>query len=214
MEMIEELEERMDEADKKVQTMLEKMQAEIKAAQELIEKKSNENGKAVTTLQEQLEEMKEQIEDLEEDVADGGGNAEGGNDGKVSNLQRKFNENVEKRIIELERETQRLQRVDFKLNNELVRKPYAYIDKVKEQLINEQNEMRRIVQANNDKYMSKIGNTDIKVSRVLTETQGLINSYQKKIGLITKNVEKTNVIKEELRYRQKQSEDKLSLIEK
>lgn len=61
--------------------------------------------------------------------------------------------------------------------------------------------MQKIVQANNEKYMTKIGNTDIKVSRVLTESQGLINLYQKKIQAITNDVEKTKVIKEELRYK-------------
>lgn len=44
---------------------------------------------------------------------------------------------MEKRIIDLEREVQRLQRVDFKLNNELVQKPYKYIDKIKAELLNE-----------------------------------------------------------------------------
>lgn len=66
--------------------MLEKMQVDIKQAMDQMEKKAQENGKAVTTLQEQIEEMKEQIEDLEEDVADGGAGADGNGEGKVSNL--------------------------------------------------------------------------------------------------------------------------------
>lgn len=64
----------------------------------------------MATIQEKLEEMKEQIEDLEEDMANGGGGG-GGGDGKggaVSNLQKKFNDGTEKRIVDLERETQRL----------------------------------------------------------------------------------------------------------
>jgi len=67
--------------------------------------------------------MKEQIEDLEEDVAGGvaggGGQGKGNEGGKISNMQRKFNERAEKRIIDLETEVQRLQRIDFRLNKEL-----------------------------------------------------------------------------------------------
>ena len=56
-------------------------------------------------------------------------------------------------------------------------------------------------------------NTDNKVARVLTDTEGLISMYQKKIGQINKSVEKTNIIKEEIRYKQKETEKKLDKID-
>lgn len=70
--------------------------------------------------------------------------------------------------------------------------------------------MLKVIKGNNDKYMAKIGNTDTKVSRILTNTQGLIYQYEKKIKFINSDVEKTNVIKDEIRYRQEQIEDKLA----
>ena len=38
-------------------------------------------------------------------------------------------------------EQERLKRVDFRLNTELVQKPYAYINEVKKELLKEQNMM-------------------------------------------------------------------------
>jgi hypothetical protein len=55
-----------------------------------------------------------------------------------------------------------------------VQKPYDYINKVKNELLKEQNNMQKIVKINNDKYMSKMVNTETKVSRVLTDTESLI----------------------------------------
>lgn len=53
-------------------------------------------------------------------------------------------------------EIDRLKRIDFRLNKELVSKPYLYIDKVKQELDKEQKEIINIIKNNNDKYISKI----------------------------------------------------------
>lgn len=90
------------------------------------------------------------------------------------------------KIDGLQTEVDRLKRIDFRLNKELVSKPYAYIDKVKEQLMKENSEMQKIIKANNDKYLSKMVNTEHKVNRVLTDTETLITLYNKKIADINK----------------------------
>lgn len=41
----------------------------------------------------------------------------------------------------MDREILRLQRIDFRLNKDLVQKPYSYIDKVKDALAKEQAEI-------------------------------------------------------------------------
>lgn len=41
---------------------------------------------------------------------------------------------VEERISQLSLEVERLQRLDLRMNKELVKKPYQYIDKVREAL--------------------------------------------------------------------------------
>jgi hypothetical protein len=49
--------------------------------------------------------------------------------------------------------------------------------------------MQKIILKNNDKYVNKMVNTENKVTRVLTDTESLINLYNKQIKSITKNVE-------------------------
>lgn len=88
------------------------------------------------------------------------------------------------RLSEMEKEIERLRRIDTRLNKELVSKPYAYIDKVKAELAKEQLEMQKIILKNNDKYVNKMVNTENKVSRVLTDTESLINLYNKQIKTI------------------------------
>lgn len=99
---------------------------------------------------------------------------------------------------DLDREVARLQRVDFRLNRELVAKPYQYIDKVKEALDKEQREIVNIVKSNNDKYISKIGQMDQKVNKVLTDTETLLDQYRKKITDIGKNLESTKRFREDI----------------
>ena len=44
--------------------------------------------------------------------------------------------------------------------------------------------MQKIILKNNDKYVNKMVNTENKVSRVLTDTESLINLYNKQIKTI------------------------------
>jgi hypothetical protein len=64
-----------------------------------------------------------------------------GGSGKISGAQQEFNILVGKKLEELKTDVDKLKRIDFRLNQELVSKPYAYIDKIKENLIKEQAEL-------------------------------------------------------------------------
>lgn len=81
---------------------------------------------------------------------------EGAGNGKISKAQQAFNSMVEERISQLTLEVERLQRIDLRINKELVKKPYQYIDKVREALDKEQKEIVSIINKNNEKYVSKI----------------------------------------------------------
>jgi hypothetical protein len=61
------------------------------------------------------------------------------------------------------------------MNKEMVQKPYLYIDKVKEELAKEQEEMQKIVKSNNDKYVQKITKLDTRVSQVEMDTATLVD---------------------------------------
>ena len=97
----------MMEQENKLKDMIEKISATLTSAQDKVGKQVEEHTTKVTAIEEQLEEMKEQIEDLEEDIENGGGGGGEGNkeNGGLSNVQKKFNENAAKRIEDLERET-------------------------------------------------------------------------------------------------------------
>jgi hemerythrin-like domain-containing protein len=41
---------------------------------------------------------------------------------------------MRERVDDIDREINRLQRIDFRLNKELVQKPYQYIDKIRDAL--------------------------------------------------------------------------------
>jgi len=67
------------------------------------------------------------------------------------------------------------------MNKKLVQKPYAYIDKVKDNLEKEQREIVEIVKKNNEKYVTKIAHQDQKVNKVLMDTETLLDSFRKKV---------------------------------
>jgi hemerythrin-like domain-containing protein len=98
---------------------------------------------------------------------------------------------VEDRIEQMSQEIERLQRLDMRMNQEMVKKPYKYIDKVKAAIDKEQKEIVSIVSKNNDKYVAKMGQLDHKISKVLVDTETLLDQYRKKIGDINKNMEST-----------------------
>lgn len=70
----------------------------------------------------------------------------------------------------MEKDIDRLQRIDTKLNKELVVKPYNYIDKIKENFEKEWAETKKKLTENNEKYMGKFINLESNVGRLLTDT--------------------------------------------
>lgn len=72
-----------------------------------------------------------------------------GKGGSVSDAQKGFNRKIESTVDDIIEQVNRLQRLDHRLNKELVNKPYAYIDKVKENLDQEQKAIRDIISKNN-----------------------------------------------------------------
>ena len=82
--------------------------------------------------QKDITKMQEELVKVKVDVRNAG---EGG--GGQSHAQKEFNTNVAERLAEMEKEIERLRRIDTRLNKELVSKPYAYIDKVKAELAKE-----------------------------------------------------------------------------
>lgn len=95
-------------------------------------------------------------------------------------------------------EIDRLQRIDFRLSKELVSKPYAFIEKVKEELANEQKKIVDIVKANNDKYITRIVQIDQKVSRVLTETEAARHEFKQKVSDIKTKFENIRRFKDDI----------------
>jgi uncharacterized phage infection (PIP) family protein YhgE len=100
---------------------------------------------------------------------------EGEGDGKISGKQEAFNRRFIKKLEEQDTEIARLQQIDFRMNDTLVSKPYKYIDKYRKELENEQNAIRKIIKDNNEKYITKISQTDQKVNKVLTDTETLLD---------------------------------------
>ena len=57
--------------------------------------------------------------------------------GAITNKQEIFNRKFIARLEKTDEQVAKLLRVDFRLNKELVQKPYAYIDKLKENIMKE-----------------------------------------------------------------------------
>ena len=112
----------------------------------------------------------------------------------------------------MEREVERLQRIDIRLNKELVQKPYAYIDKVRDNLAKENKNIVDIVKANNEKYVKKIGQTDQKISAVLTNTETLLDQYKKNFETIKNNLESTRRYREDLNTQMKLLGNKVNTV--
>lgn len=75
--------------------------------------------------------------------------------GGVSPQQQTFNDMVHERLSQIDGDLTRLNRIDTKMNKELVQKPYQYIDRLKDSLMLEQKQIVEIVKGNNQKYISK-----------------------------------------------------------
>ena len=82
------------------------------------------------------------------------------------------------------------------MNKELVSKPYAAINRVKEELSKEQHEIVNIIKKNNDKYLGKIGEIQTRVDEVLTDTKTLQDQLKKRIKSIGADLESTRKFRE------------------
>jgi hypothetical protein len=96
----------------------------------------------------------------------------------------------------MEKEIDKLQRIDIKLNKELVVKPYNYIDRIKEQFEKEWGETKKKLTSNNEKYMGKFVALESNVNRLITDTEVLVDQYKKKIGDIGKDLQTIKTIKD------------------
>jgi len=65
-----------------------------------------------------MKEMEDKIKTTAANAA--AASSSGNNDGKISGAQQEFNNMVRERLDDTEREINRLQRIDFRLNKELV----------------------------------------------------------------------------------------------
>lgn len=119
-------------------------------------------------------------------------------DGKISGAQQQFNEKVKERIEEIGDDLDRLMKLDTRINRDLIKKPYEYIDKVKDALVKEQKEIVSIVKGNNEKYMQKFAGIETKVDSMCAETKLLVNYYKKKIGEVSKNLESISKLRNEV----------------
>lgn len=94
---------------------------------------------------------------------------------------------IEERLDKHDTDIHRLMRIDFKLNKELVQKPYIYIDNVKDNLAKEISTIVKTIKGNNEKYLTKIGHVDQRVNEVLQDGKRLINDYTKKFDGIKRD---------------------------
>ena len=78
-------------------------------------------------------------------------------------------------IERIKTDLERLQRIDIKLNKELVQKPFNYMDRMKEGLEKEWVEAKKKLTDNNEKYMGKFVALETSVNKVLTDTATLMD---------------------------------------
>jgi hemerythrin-like domain-containing protein len=84
-----------------------------------------------------------------------------------------LNARVEAKLQDIVDEVTRLNRLDHRLNKEMVSKPYEYIDKVKQTIDKEQKALRDIIEKNHHKFLEKIMNIDIKSTDMITKSHEL-----------------------------------------
>ncbi|CDW80614.1 UNKNOWN [Stylonychia lemnae] len=108
-----------------------------------------------------------------------------------------FNKAVEQ-INQISKDIQRLERIDVKLNKELVQKPFQYIDKVKADFEKDWAETKKKFSDNNEKYMGKFVNLENNVSKLLVDTQTLLDQYKKKIGQISSDLQGIKTIRDQV----------------
>ena len=104
----------------------------------------------------------------------------------------------------------KLNRLDFRIKNEYISKPYQYIDRVKQELLKENSDIQKVIRANNDKYITRISMTEHKVNKVLTDTESIIHQYQKNVKKLTGDLESTKAFRGQITVQQKKC---MSLVE-
>ena len=88
----------------------------------------------------------------------------------------------------MEKEVGRLQRIDWRLNKDLVVKPYNYIDKMKEHIDKEWEEAKTKMKEFNEKFMSRLVTVETNTNQVLTDGKFLAENLKKMIAKIQKDL--------------------------
>lgn len=120
-----------------------------------------------------------------------------------------INEDIYNKIEDHNDEITRLNRIDVRMNKELVQKPYLYIDRVKKELSDEQVEIVKTAKKNNDKFITRVIQIDKKVDDNLTETQKLIFEYKKRIKAVQADHQGIKDFKEIIEMRMNHQENRV-----
>lgn len=181
--------------------MIEKIQGSMTSGMDELRKAVDSTNKNVKAIQAEIEEIKSSgmggHNNNDDDPRSMSSPLDNGEGGGTSKAQQAFNSVVEKKLVEFSERIESLARMDKRLNKEQVQKPYDYINKVKDNLDKEQKEIVNIINKNNEKYVSKMGQLDHKIGKVLIDTETLLDQYRKKIGEIGKNLESTKRFRNE-----------------
>ena len=128
-QVIEDIKKSIEDQEKKFQEMITNLSTTIDNNHRDNSKQINDNQFEIKRLEQEIAVIKKKAE-----MAALAAEAGGGGGGKISAAQQKFNEKVRERLEDIDQEVEKLQRIDFRLNKELVQKPYLYIDKVRDAL--------------------------------------------------------------------------------
>lgn len=131
-----------------------------------------------------IEELEKKVKAMEKSqmlMAAAGSSGAADEDDKDAGMGAEIFKEIEQRLDKHDTEIERLLRVDFRLNKELVQKPYDYINKVKEELSSEQRSIVKIIKVNNDKYLTKIGSIDTRLNEVYVDSKKIIHDYRKNL---------------------------------
>lgn len=137
-------------------------------------------------LQQRLNESKVEISKMQEFVSVCESERE--SNAKMVEAHSKSIDKARDQLTKIDKEIERLQRIDVKLNKELVVKPYNYINKVKETFEKDWAETKKRLTENNEKYMGKFITLETNVNKLLTDTASIVDNYKKKIGDIGKDM--------------------------
>ena len=205
VEKLKESNKKMQEQLKSLQTMVTKLNTQVTADIDGVRKMVDEQRYDLKKVKDQVSGMELKQKNAELLVTDamastGGGKAAaggggGGGDGRVSGAQQQFNKQVRERLDDLAHDVDRLLKLDTRLNRDLIKRPYEYIDKIKDNLMKENHEIVKVVKSNNERFVQKVATIETKVDQAIGETHLLIETYKKKVGEIGKNMERAGKVK-------------------